>query len=76
MSYKASRIAAAELILGYTFKNKEFLWEAIQAPGRLNEKLALVGNADIRLVLHRKSYDLGKIKGIFSLALELASPKS
>lgn len=63
MTDQAKKIAEAEKVIGYTFKNRDLIWEAIQAPGRLNERLALVGDAALRLFLHQESYSRGLSKG-------------
>lgn len=63
MTSQATKIAGAERVIGYTFQNKDLIWEAIQAPGRLNERLALVGDAATRLFLHQQSYSRNLSKG-------------
>lgn len=52
-------IAAGEALTGYTFNNAELLWEAEQASGSNaaylypegNKRLALIGDAVLRLVV-------------------------
>ncbi|KFX86881.1 hypothetical protein V490_08759 [Pseudogymnoascus sp. VKM F-3557] len=52
-------ITAGELLIGYTFKNDELLWEAVQAPGSNtaflyaegNKRLAMVGVSVLKLII-------------------------
>ncbi|QDS72454.1 hypothetical protein FKW77_009566 [Venturia effusa] len=67
MTSQAKMIAEAERVLGHMFLNKDLIWEAIQAPGRTNERLALVGDAGLRLYLHQDSYKRGLTKGAASI---------
>lgn len=63
MTDQATKIALGEAVIGYVFQDKALIWEAIQAPGHLNERLALVGDAAMRLFLHKQSYGRGLSKG-------------
>ena len=60
-------VEAVQRIVGYKFKNHQLLWEAFQAPGLTdtaefkslpdgNRRLALVGDAALKLALVREMY--------------------
>ena len=61
--------------LGYPFQNPEILWEALQAPGSIggnlpgrdltdgNKRLALLGDAALKLVLLKRWYREGGSRG-------------
>lgn len=60
---QAAKISLAEAVIGHMFQNKNLIWEAIQAPGRTNERLALIGDAALRLFHHQQGYRNGLSKG-------------
>ena len=58
---KALRLHAVETLVQYRFHNRELLWEALQGPPAFvtpdgNKRLAIVGDAAIRLVLAEDWY--------------------
>ena len=68
LSEKALRIHAVETLVQYRFHNRELLWEALQGPPTFvipdgNKRLAIVGNAAIRLVLAEDWYPGKTSKG-------------
>jgi ribonuclease-3 len=74
-SRASAKIAQAEVMIGYTFKDPDILWEALQAPGsgvlrsgirRIpngNKRLAIVGDAALKLVINSQNYSQGLTRG-------------
>jgi hypothetical protein len=59
--YKNDAIAGAQTIIGHTFTNSELCWEALQAKAaggytEGNKRLALVGDAVLRLLIIKSWY--------------------
>ena len=68
---KAEAMEAVETIIQYHFKNKELLWEALQAAGASssstgdgNKRLAIVGDAVLKLALMEDWYPTETVKGL------------
>ncbi|KAJ5080947.1 hypothetical protein N7456_013657 [Penicillium angulare] len=58
----AERISAAEAIIGYVFHNDQLLVKALEAAGATpaaqgNKRLALIGDAALRLILYELGYE-------------------
>lgn len=86
LAYFEEITAEVEEKLGYTFRNRDILWEALQAPNSIgsgvpgldltdgNKRLALVGDAALKLVLLKRWYREGGSRGESSCSgLEHAS---
>ncbi len=70
----AEMISAVETLIGYHFKDSTLLVEAFQAPGVFgalpdgNKRLALLGDAALKLVLISDWFQEGHSRGTFSLS--------
>jgi len=71
----AIKMDRAERIIGYTFSNRDLLWEALQVAGsgqariggrntaKGNERLAIVGDGVLSYILSKEWYPTGENKG-------------
>ena len=71
----ASRVEEAQAIIQYHFLDETTLWEALQAPGSVaslighrravegNKRLALLGDALLRVAIVQKGYSEGEYRG-------------
>ena len=81
LSEKALRIHAVETLVQYRFHNRELLWEALQGPPTFvvpdgNKRLAIVGDAAIRLALAKNWYPGKTSKGKILISPKVADCSS
>jgi dsRNA-specific ribonuclease len=67
-TYKADALADAQMMISYNFTNTELCWEALQAKAaggyaEGNKRLALVGDAVLRLLIIKSWYTTGDRTG-------------
>lgn len=77
-----AKIEGAQNAIGYHFKVSQLLWEALSAPGTIwdldrpgpavdtQRRLALLGDAVIKLILIEDWYPKGDPRGIFMLSMQ------
>lgn len=70
-----AKIARAEAAIEYAFKDAKIIWEALQAPGsgvvragtrhipNGNKRLAVVGDAVLKLIINVENYEQGLTRG-------------
>ncbi|KAE9970018.1 hypothetical protein EG328_006525 [Venturia inaequalis] len=75
MDQKATKTALAEAACGYTFQDRDILWEALQASGNGvtragsrsipngNKPLAMIGDPVIKALINTQSYEDGCSRG-------------
>jgi len=69
-------LGLAQVRTGYTFESEELLWEALQAPGSNtqslypdgNRRLAMVGDAVLKLVLLEDMLPTNATRGMYLIA--------
>lgn len=78
MDSKETKMALAEAAIGYVFRDRDILWEALQAAGNGvtrsglrpvtagNKLLAKIGDPIIKVLLNKQSYEDGFDRGKIS----------